>query len=351
LYFHPLNFIRFVLAVGVLLFHYGLSYFPFNLPVFKTLILHSSFRVSFFFFISGFVMSLVYGKENEAVPPIYFYRKRLSRIFPVYLLAFVLTLVVVLLIKGAAPKGFVILLHALGLQSWYPGFVLDLNFTTWSISVELFFYALFPFLLAWMMKLPIWQLLLAGGVVWLLQSVQHFLFVDYLSDGSKKMEEFISSFPLWHLGTFFSGMVAARLISLNYMQVPFKKNATLLLFVGVALFIYVIYVPNPVLKYVHNGLLAPLFALLVLALYFDRSVIHRVLSRKSVSRLGDLSYGIFIFQYPLWVLCTHVVSKQAQITSWFFLGYFISVLLTSYLINRFFEKPVLGYLRRDRSVK
>ncbi|NBQ47462.1 MAG: acyltransferase, partial [Sphingobacteriia bacterium] len=137
-YFHPLNFIRFLLAIGVLLFHYGTAYFPFSEPALKTLINHSAFRVSFFFFISGFVMTLVYQQKEGMLSPLYFYKKRLTRILPVYWLAFFITLLLVLVVKGAGPKGLVILLHALGLQTWNPGYVLDLNFTTWSVSIELF---------------------------------------------------------------------------------------------------------------------------------------------------------------------------------------------------------------------
>src|SRR4051812_28237704 len=99
-----------------------MSYFPFNLPVLKTLILNSSFRVSFFFFISGFVMSLVYGSKSVSLN--YFLKKRLTRILPLYWFAFVVTLLAVVFVLGSGPKGLVIILHFLGLQSWYSGYVL-----------------------------------------------------------------------------------------------------------------------------------------------------------------------------------------------------------------------------------
>jgi peptidoglycan/LPS O-acetylase OafA/YrhL len=194
-YFHPLNFIRFILALGVLLFHYGVNYYPFNLPHLKTLIANSSFRVSFFFFISGFVMSLVYGRQQDLTPQ-HFYLRRFTRIFPVYWLAFVFTILVVIFLNHASPRGLNIILHFLGLQSLYSGHVLDLNFTTWSISVELVFYLLFPFLLRWMMKLSLTRLTIAVIVIWTVQSLQHILFVEFLYNGTKPMEEFINTFPL-----------------------------------------------------------------------------------------------------------------------------------------------------------
>jgi peptidoglycan/LPS O-acetylase OafA/YrhL len=347
MYFHPLNFIRFLLALGVLLFHYGTTYFPFNLPVFKTLILHSSFRVSFFFFISGFVMSLVYGQKQQ-LTPVFFYKRRMSRILPAYWLAFVITLLVVVLIKNASPKGFIILLHFFALQSWDPGYVLDLNFTTWSISVEFFFYLIFPFLLKWMQQMNVRNLLGWAFFIWFFQSVQHVLFVLYLNDGSKRAEEFISAFPLWHFSTFFAGMVTARLILIDSFPRIMRKNSVTVLMIATSLFLYLIYIPNPALKFIHNGLLAPLFSLFIAAMFYDRSLISKWLSHRTVSKLGDLSYGIFIFQYPLWVIMTNYADAGFQTTAWFFFVYLLSVLLISWSVNLFFEKPVMKYLRNNK---
>lgn len=345
MYFHPLNFIRFILALGVLLFHYGTTFYPFNVPVLKTLIENSSFRVSFFFFISGFVMTLVYGKRVEDLKASYFYKKRLTRIMPVYWLAFIITLLLVVLVKDAAPKGLIIVLHALGLQTWDPGYVLDLNFTTWSVSVELFFYALFPFLLNWFRKLSFGSLSLFVFVFYLLQSWQHYYFVNVLNDGTKRMEEFISSFPLWQLGTFICGMYSARVILLEKIPALLRKYSTWFFVLALVLFGLIIYTQNPILKYIHNGLLSPLFALTVLGLYYDESILGKTLSKPGFSRLGDLSYGIFAFQYPLWLIAGKVCPQDWQSSSYFFFGYLFVVLFVSHWVNRYFEKPILLRLR------
>jgi peptidoglycan/LPS O-acetylase OafA/YrhL len=254
----------------------------------------------------------------------------------------------VVFVKGSSPKGLVVVLHALGLQSWDPGYVLDLNFTTWSISVEFVFYALFPFLLPWFLRQKAHNVLFLGILVWVVQSVQHYLFVNYLSDGSKKVEEFISAFPLWHLGTFFSGMVCARVISLDNLSEIVRSFSLTVFFVSLACFALVIYVPNHVLKYVHNGLLSPLFAMMVMGLYYDRSLVSRTLSRPIFGMLGDLSYGLFIFQYPLWVICTRLADQEFQSKSLFFFIYLFIVMTLSYLMNRWVEKPLREYLRRPR---
>ncbi len=349
MYFHPLNFIRFLLALGVVLFHYGIHYAPFNSGWLHTLIINSSFRVSFFFFISGFVMTLVYGPQLAGLRASDFYRKRLTRIAPMYWLAFVITLALVVFVNNAGPKGLVIILHFLGLQSWYPGYVLDLNYPAWSISVELFFYALFPFLLKMMFQLSVRRLMALSLFLWMLQSLQHIVFVELVWNGSKATEEFISDFPLWHLVTFICGMTTSRLILANAVS-PFITRRPLLWFVAAILvLIYVVFIPNPVLKYIHNGLLAPVFSLLVLALYFDRSLLHQVLSLKPLSRLGDLSYGLFIFQYPIWIISTALFAPFVQ-QNWFFWFYLVNLLLFAGFVNAYVERPLLKYLRREKRV-
>lgn len=347
LYFHPLNSIRFVLAIGVLLFHYGTAYWPFSSEPLKTIIEHSAFRVSFFFFISGFVMTLVYQPSAETLKPVEFYMRRITRIMPVYWIAFVITLLLVVLVKGAAPKGLVIALHALGLQSWNPGYVLDLNFTTWSVSVELFFYAIFPFILKPVSALKPLQLLLLMLLVWVLQSWQHIFFIEHLSNGSKKMEEFISDFPLWHLGTFLWGMACARLIQMNAWPAIFQRLSTGVFIAALFGFFYLLFFPNPILKYVHNGILSPLFLLTVLGLYYDNSPLRKFLSLPAVSGLGDLSYGIFVFQYPVWIVYSSLFSDSAKSSGFFFLAYLVTVIVVAKLVSKYLEKPLMhGWRQR-----
>lgn len=350
MYFYPLNIIRFLLALGVILFHYGINYFPFDVPPLKTIILNSAFRVSFFFFISGFVMSLVYDRQGVDLKPRRFYWRRFSRIYPVYLFAFVITLLVVVLLKGAAPKGLNILLHALGLQSLNPGYVLDLNYPTWSISVELVFYLLFPFLLRWTKGISLKRITVVTWIMWLLQSLQHIFFVEFVYTGTKASEEFISTFPLWHLPTFFAGMTVARLTAQGAIPQWVRSNALSCFFLTLLLFVLIVSVPNPVLKYIHNGLLSPLFGLMIVSLYHDRSAFHRLLSNPLLSRLGDLSYGLFIFQYPVWVICTTIAGEPVVKTTSFFLYYLAILVVFSWAMNTYFEKPLMRRLRAQSSI-
>lgn len=104
--------------------------------------------VSFFFMISGFVLTWTHRDGDR---PRAFYQRRFARIAPVYWLTLVITLPVFI---AVSPDGLgETLLHALpsviGIQTWFPDHKVFYggNSPGWSISVEVFFYALFPLLM------------------------------------------------------------------------------------------------------------------------------------------------------------------------------------------------------------
>ncbi|MBF4161820.1 acyltransferase family protein [Nocardioides acrostichi] len=102
--------------------------------------------VSFFFVLSGFVLTWSHRPDDT---PRAFYRRRLARIMPVYWLC--LAAGWALLVAGTgdlmettrdvAPS-------VVGLQAWFPSAAVHYgaNGPGWSISAELFFYAMFPLL-------------------------------------------------------------------------------------------------------------------------------------------------------------------------------------------------------------
>ena len=68
---------------------------------------------------------------------------------------------------------------------------------------------------------------------------------------------------------------------------------------GIVGFLLIPRLPYPVL---HNGLLVPLYCLLVVGLARGGGLVGAVLRHPVLVRLGESSYALYILQFPLWHL-------------------------------------------------
>ena len=146
---HSLTGLRFIAAFLVVLCHVGINLLP-NVARDQIFVLHvfygfGSVGVSFFFILSGFVLTWV-ARETDTVPQ--FWRRRFFKIYPNHLV----TLLAAVLLAVTAAQALstrdtlatMFLVHA-----WIPDqsllFNLWSNTPSWSLSCELLFYLAFPF--------------------------------------------------------------------------------------------------------------------------------------------------------------------------------------------------------------
>src|SRR5688572_17859609 len=167
--------IRFFAAIHVVFFHYapGLPHYLGNV------VQNGYLAVGLFFVLSGFVLTYNYG--DRKIEPRRFWLARFARIYPAYLLGFLLIApAVIVRLQGDPVK-----LAASGvaaaalLQGWIPGLALVWNGPGWSLSVEAFFYLLFPLMLPVLARLSTRGLWLAGGACCLLAALagERFMYV------------------------------------------------------------------------------------------------------------------------------------------------------------------------------
>lgn len=161
--------LRFIAAATIVV-HHARGYF--GVPELWGAAFPLELGVSFFFVLSGFILTYVYPTLAwKDVPR--FWLARFARIWPAHVVAFVLLLVLLpssdLLpadtVRTAIPN--LLLVHA-----WSPNteYFFSFNGPSWSVSTELGFYALFPLLIvglrrAWAVKLVVSILLVVGLVV------------------------------------------------------------------------------------------------------------------------------------------------------------------------------------------
>ena len=100
--------------------------------------------VSFFFILSGFVLSLGYGSRIREGTFSYgrFMQRRLWKIYPLHLLCLLFFLV-----ASRSDFDLTVLFNALLLQSWVPdpNYYFSCNSVSWFLSSLLFCYLVFPF--------------------------------------------------------------------------------------------------------------------------------------------------------------------------------------------------------------
>lgn len=164
----PLTSLRFFAAFAIVVHHAAGHFLPIEILMGWPL----DQGVSFFFVLSGFVLTHAYSDLTFTRTDLQnFFVARIARIWPAHIFAIVilLTLVGTSRVDGAPPS---FLLNVLLLQGWVP--VKDIFFSfnglSWTVSTELGFYVLFPLLIhrwseTWWWKLTLAAALLAGLMV------------------------------------------------------------------------------------------------------------------------------------------------------------------------------------------
>lgn len=327
-----LNSLRFFAAIAIVIFHFGKWSYPFDNSSYS---LSFNLAVSFFFVLSGFIMATVYNnlKTFSFKETYNFYLKRFARIIPLYVLALILT--IFFIDEDFTLKEF--FLNLFFLQAWSPEYALSLNFPGWSLSVEMFFYLLFPFVFPFITNRK--RLFRFTFVFWLLSNliVLMFYFLNYKI-------EFIKYYPLLHLNEFLIGIWAG----ITYLKGVNKK--AFLLFLGSLMFLF-FYLPliSDYNIIHHDGLLAPVFAILILGTSKIKSII---LSSKPLVKLGNASYGIYILQFPIYLI-TYKLYNDFNIFDSLgeerrFYIYIVILILISYLSSITFEKWMKGvFLKKE----
>jgi peptidoglycan/LPS O-acetylase OafA/YrhL len=122
--------------------------------------------VSFFYVLSGFILTLVYPRLESWPAVRKFWRARFARVWPAYVLA----LVVSAWLVGHAWRWDSAIAYLAMVQSWIPlpAYFFAYNAPGWSVATEWFFYLAFPLLLLDFERTWKWKLALSFALVLLL---------------------------------------------------------------------------------------------------------------------------------------------------------------------------------------
>ncbi len=332
-----LTFTRFSAALTVVIFHYGSKIFPFNIYPFSQLIPTGHIFVSYFFTLSGFIMMLAYWPSAEKFQPLRYWVFRLARIYPVYLLGLTLT---ILLNPRFLHEPTAIVLNLTLLQAWRPPYPNSLNYPGWSLSVEAFFYLLFPLILfiARRLSLRVSAILLFS--FWGASMAGHsYLLKNWYTGFPSFTHDVLFYNPVFHLNAFLLGALAGRwmLEHGQTLRARPRLNAALLLASLLLIMFSLLYLKDflkdnfGIRMALTNGILAPIFIVFITSLALDQSWLARLLQKPGFVLLGDASYAIYILQYPVHMFYKAYI--EPRLSNWSNEAHFCAYLLLLILVS------------------
>jgi peptidoglycan/LPS O-acetylase OafA/YrhL len=334
-YLPNITFIRFIAALWIVLFHFGLNVRSVNEFYFIESMVHNGIlAVHFFYVLSGFIMAHLYysASLNDKFNFLKYWRARFARIYPAYCAALLLTFLI-FLNWGSRLNYSLCISELFCVQTWFNFKDVFYNFPDWSISVEFFFYLCFPFLLKYLVKLNFRSLSIITFVFWALTQI----FYNLLSNSVQKT---IICLPLLHLSTFIIGLYGGVLFFRYRTQIAnFSKIKLYLLFVFISSLLISFQIITDTKENV--GLFSPLFLVFIVVLVTDNTKFTRIFSNKISDYLGTISYSMYIFQYPIYIFSKMLADKiDANTQSLYFLiSYILILIFISMLTNKFIEKP------------
>jgi peptidoglycan/LPS O-acetylase OafA/YrhL len=344
-----LTFTRFIAAISIVVFHQGIDVYPFNEDSISFIFRHANVGVSYFYILSGFVMTVAYSSYQK-VDTLTFYKKRFARIYPIYFVAALLLLVLLQLIASINTDSIEIdytgfLLNIFAVQSWIPGKAMAFNNPGWSIVVEFFFYACFPLLFnRFYTKYSVKQVLFAIVIFFIVSQLAFHFGLIYLNTANVIYNDLLFYFPISHLNEFLVGNIFGIILMKSH-----KNNKHNYDFHIIALAILLILLLKYPIDYVdyHNGLLAVVFIPILFLLSLNNGLITKIFNLKLFVLLGEISFGLYILQRPMYSFTIGVLRKlNFYHPAGSFYIYLIVLLFTSVFFYYILEIPARNSIKK-----
>jgi peptidoglycan/LPS O-acetylase OafA/YrhL len=269
------------------------------------------------------------------------------------------------------------------LHAWIPKLtIFPWNPPAWSLSVEAFAYVVFPFVLLLIWRWSTRRLIVFAAVCWVLSTIPPLWYVvvdpDKMGGVDWNMNvpyfNFVRHFPLFRLPEFLIGMVIGRIYS-EQAAANARDGKGTGAWMSCGAFIAVILclmfseeIVGPTASYMllHNGILAPIFALGVAGLALGGGPLAALCSWRWVVTLGESAYAIYLLHFPFLAYSVAVFidgtkknPPQAPPEPWTYLVVFlVGTTMLSVFVHTRMERnlrrqirDLVAWLWPDRTVK
>lgn len=334
---HALTALRFAAALAVFNFHVAPFFTGTSVQAtVSDLTFAGPAGVSFFFVLSGFVLTWSRRTSDRRRD---FYRRRFARIYPLHIATWAAA-GVLLLSLGFRLDGAGTPLSAVLLQAWVPdsNVYYAMDAPSWSLSCEAFFYLLFPFCLAPLLRATATQRRLSAAGL---------LICAMTLPAIGGAAEF---FPPVRLAEFLLGVVLALEVEAGTLRrIPVVPAAAL----AVGMFVVTGVVGEPRLRV--TLIVIPVMLLIAAAAHAEMAgqSVARMLAAPWLVRLGQWSFAFYLVHGLVFIGMVHLEGQHrlgvSGAIAWT-LATFVVSLTISALAFMLLERPLERRLRPDHRV-
>jgi peptidoglycan/LPS O-acetylase OafA/YrhL len=307
--------------------------------------------VGLFFVLSGFILSTVYPKLPDRASIVRFALARVARIYPMYALSLLMDMPRLLawrITKSGLFAGSLIATAQLGgqlamLQAWFPP-IGGLNFPSWSVATEAFFYLFFPLLLPALTKVKglaanfaLFGAFAITGIALALTASLLFapaLMPDWL-------DVLIGHNPVSRLPEFAAGIVLANLNRSSPQSTSSQLITTwrpLALAIGLGGYFMIVLLEHEIRgSALQNAVFVPFYGLLILGLALPTGHLAWLMSQPPLLLLGEASYALYLIHIPGWTAFSSWGGNANSSEYWL---YIVGIIVASILVHVAFERPM-----------
>jgi peptidoglycan/LPS O-acetylase OafA/YrhL len=364
---NALTSLRFFTALHVFFFHIEAAHILWAPEPARLLASIGYVGVNWFFLLSGFILTYSYAGRAFAISS--FWRARFARVYPAYFVSLCLAAPLFIYVCFYAPLtpeqnwiagmrdhlfSFTFLVLVL-MQAWVPPAALSINPVGWSLSVEAFFYLLFPLLLprlASLSRRALVSLLLGLSLASVAMALAYVRWTpDNITHITSDMNHLpwlnaLRFNPLIRLPEFLIGICGALLYLQNAVS---SRWATPLVAGGLIVFatvtLYSDQIPYPVM---HNGLLSLPFLAIIYGIAFRPSWVA-ILEWRVFRTLGEISYSFFLTHGIVIALYFRPDGKQSEHSTVEVLLCLALALVLAFALYQWVEQPMRRRLANSKT--
>jgi peptidoglycan/LPS O-acetylase OafA/YrhL len=306
--------------------------------------------VSFFFILSGFIITYTYKDKflNNTITFKNFIIARIARLYPLHFLTLLIAIPLTFKELFINNQEWIKKLFAniFLIQSFFndTGYFHSFNGLSWSISDEMFFYIMFPFLILIIFRKNI--SFISNSLI----IIVLFLIVIYLMDIPHPADyhRVFFIFPITRLADFCVGIILCKIYlsvdlsnsRLNFSWLEGSVLITFFLFLACRNFIE--------LKYRYSVYYWLPMGLMIFVFAYQKGGISKILSKQFFVTLGEISFGFYLYHLLVYnyfcALNSRFLHMQSSIG--ITIVCLIATLIISYLSYFYYEKPLNQWLKK-----